>query len=85
MSGQERLGVLRGHARPGAALRKKLGKLYGPGTVHRMDAMLDDTVTIDALAGLLDQAMQASVSKDGRLDLKDMAVFMMKEMRRLGK
>lgn len=68
-------------ARPAPALEQSLRHLYGERKVIAMTRAMDDMVSVDALAKLLDRAMGMATSKDGRLDLRDMAAFMLREIR----
>jgi hypothetical protein len=82
MSSEDRNeGRLSGVAHPTPALLRKLGRMYGPAPVPDLPRVLDDLVAVDALAGLLDRAMAAHTTKDGRLDLRDVAAFVLKEIK----
>ncbi len=74
-------GNIGGVARPTRKLRARLETLYGRGFVLRMDRVVEDATTIDALAKVLDKAMTESVTSDGRLDLRDVAARILVEMR----
>lgn len=78
-----------GVARPAPAFRRRLGILGVLGGLTgrhpgEVDLMLDDEAAVSALAKVLDEAMARSVSKDGRLDLKDMAAHVLRKMREDG-
>ncbi len=55
--------------------------LHGPGFVNDIFAMAEDAVAVDALAGLLDRAFSHALSTDGRLDLREAAMFVLKAMK----
>lgn len=76
-------GNLRGIARPTRRLKAQLEVLHGKHFVERMDRVVEDVITIDALAKVLDQAMEKSVTKDGRMDLRDVAAYVLAEMKRM--
>lgn len=75
-------GDLRGVARPTKKLRARLEILHGKGFVERMDRIVEDTTAIDALARLLTEAVEKNTTKDGRVDMKDVAAFVLAEMKR---
>lgn len=72
-------GVIRGTARPAPRLRATLKGLRGG---KAMDALLDDCVAIDALAGLLAEAIERNTTPDGRVDMRCVAAAVIAEMRR---
>lgn len=76
------VGNLRGVGRPSAALRRMIAGLHG-GTVPQvtLDEVIDDAVAVDTLAKLLDQAMTESTTADGRLDLREVAVKILRTMK----
>ncbi len=59
--------------------------LHGPGFAKSIDSMLEDAVAVNALAGMLDRAFEAGLSKDGRIDLKEAAMSLIKQMREVQK
>lgn len=77
-----KIGELRGHARPTAALRRRLGILGLRNS--SIERILDEETGVDALSRLLTEAMQKSQTKDGRVDMKDVAAFVLAEMKRSG-
>jgi hypothetical protein len=81
-----RIGVLSGVARPSRALRRRLGQLYGPeaAAMGDMNRALDDFIGVDALARLLTEGIESVTTKDGRLDAKDLAAFVMRHMKQDG-
>ena len=68
---------------PSAALVKQLGRLgvVDPKATANVCAALDDLVSVDALAGLLDEGIGKTLAADGRLDLKDLAAFVLRRMK----
>jgi hypothetical protein len=44
--------------------------------------MIEDATAVNALAALLDRAFNHALSPTGSLDLKEAAIFMIREMRR---
>lgn len=75
-------GNLRGIARPTRKLKARLEMLHGKNFVERMDRIVEDTTAIDALACLLTEAMEKNMTKDGRVDMKDVAAHVLAEMKR---
>lgn len=67
---------------PSDGMRRMLGQLgVDPREQRNIAAMLDDVVAVDALAQLLDEGMGVVVAKDGRLDTKDLAAFLLRRIR----
>lgn len=64
------IGNLAGHALPSNALLAKLGR----------PTVLDDIVAVDAFSRLLTEALERC-TKNGRLDTKEAAAFMLATMR----
>lgn len=75
------IGGLSGHALPSDALKARLGSLYSEKKVTDVDKMIDDLVAVDAFARLLTEAMETCQTKDGRLDTKDVAAFVLRRMK----
>lgn len=75
-------GNLRGVARPTRKLRARLEMIHGRGFVERMDRVVEDETAIDALARLLTEAIEKNQTRDGRVDMKDVAAHVLAEMRR---
>jgi hypothetical protein len=75
-------GNLRGVARPTRKLRARLEMIHGRGFVERMDRVMEDEAAIDAFSRLLTEAVEKNTSKDGRVDMKDVAAFVLAEMKR---
>jgi len=69
-----------GIAYPSAALRQQLSILHGPGTVHRLDKLMEDVDAIDALAGILKESIDAR-NVNGNLDLRDVAADVIARLR----
>ena len=67
--------------RPAPALERAVRTLYGDRKMVAMAQAMDDVVAIDALAKLLDRALAVATNKGGHLDLRDMAAFMLREIR----
>lgn len=76
------IGILEGHALPSDALRRRIGQLY-PGAKGEVEVqrMLDDLVGVDALARLLTEGIDKTLTTDGRLDTKELAAFVLRAMR----
>jgi hypothetical protein len=71
-----------GVARPSRRMLNMALALHGPKFAQSIDAMVDDAKTVDALAGALDRALLAGTSKDGRVDMREAALALIKELRR---
>lgn len=69
--------------RAGGSLLRSLGKLgeVDPRKAIDIGKALDDLVSVDALAALLDEGIGKTVTKDGRLDMKDLAAFILRRMK----
>ena len=68
---------------PSRALLASLGKL---GVVDPREALdvckaLDDLVSVDKLAELMDKALSASCKPGGTVDMKDAAAFILRELK----
>jgi hypothetical protein len=74
------IGVLKGHAKPGGALARQIGVLYGEQKVVEVQKMMDDYVGVDALAALITEGINTVTTKDGRLESLDLAAFIWKRM-----
>ena len=55
--------------------------LHGRGFARTIFEMAEDAVAVDALAGALDRAFNAGLSADGRLDLREAAMHLIREMK----
>ena len=77
-----RVSQLSGVARPTRRMRHLAMTLHGPKMAASIDAMLEDAVAVNALAGAIDRALIAGTSKDGRIDLQETALCLMRELRR---
>lgn len=75
-------GSLSGVARPTEKMRRQMRMMRGPRAAAQLDQILEDTVAIDALARLLTEALEKCQTKDGRVDMRDVAVHVLREMRR---
>ncbi len=71
---------LSGTARAVPAVRHIAG--LPPFTPPTVDAMVQDTMTVDVLAGMLDRFMTAHTTDEGELDLRKVAADLIAEMRR---
>lgn len=78
----QRVGNLSGIARPTRKMRRQMAAMYGERAVVRFDKVLDDEVAIDAFSRLLTEAMEKCQTKDGRVDMRDVAVHVLREMKR---
>ena len=69
--------------RPSAGTLSMLAKLgrVDPRKAIEINAALDDLAMVDAYAALLDEAMAAATNASGKLDLKDMAAFLIRRQR----
>ena len=70
-----------GYALPGPGMRARLTSLGLAPNAQAIGAVMEDIVTVDALARVLTEAIDASVTKDGRLDTKDVAAFVLRRMK----
>lgn len=76
------IGNLAGVARPTRKMRRQMSLMHGHATVERLDRIVEDVTAIDALARLLTEAMEKCQTKDGRVDMKDVAAHVLGEMKR---
>ena len=56
--------------------------LHGSQGVARIGQIMDDEVAVNALAQLIEQAIVARQTKDGRIDWRDVAAHVLAVMRR---
>ena len=81
-------GNIAGVARPTEDMRRRLRFLHGNKFVDQVDKALDlerafdDVQAIDGLAKLIERGFEKCVAKDGNLDTKDLAAFILGEMRK---
>ena len=68
--------------KPSRRLRRMALALHGPGFLGSIADMTRDAVAVEALAAALDRALNAALSKDGRLDLRVAAEHLLGEMKR---
>ncbi len=54
-------------------------------SIASVEAALDDFVSVDALARLLTEGIDKVTTKDGRLDTKELAAFVLRHMREDGR
>jgi hypothetical protein len=81
-------GNLHAIVRPGASMRTAIGILNAQRPkeeVLRLERILEDTASIEGLATLLTQGIEHVTTKDGRLDTRDLAAFVLAEMRKYPK
>lgn len=79
-----RIGELRGVARPSPALRRRLGIINAVGAhalPHSVEGIINNSIAVDALARLLTEAIEKNQRTDGRVDMKDVAAHVLAEMR----
>jgi hypothetical protein len=69
--------------RPSDALLRHMGRIgiTDPREQTNVVARLDDLVTVDALANLLDEALVATTKGNGNLDLKAVAEHVLRRMK----
>ena len=77
-----KIAPISGVARPTPRMKHLATTLHGPGFASSIDSMLEDATAVNALAGALDRALVAGTAKDGRLDLQEAAMHLIKELRR---
>ena len=82
MTDRPKIAPLRGIARPSPRLVGQIGRIYGPRAVGQFTQIMDDVVAVDALARLLTEAIERNTTKDGRIDMKDVAAHVLGEMKR---
>lgn len=70
-----------GHALPGPGMRARLTSLGLVPNAQTIGRVMEDIVAVDALARILTEAIDASTTKDGRLDTKDVAAFVLRRMK----
>ena len=78
---QARAGGISATCYPSRRLRALAFAKHGPGMAANIYSMVQDAEAIAGLAKILDEAMTDCTSKDGRLDLKDVAAHVIKHMR----
>jgi hypothetical protein len=71
-----------GHGRPSLLMRRIAHARHGKNFALSIDSMIEDATAVNALAALLDRAFNHALSPTGSLDLKEAAIFMIREMRR---
>jgi len=76
------VGSLSGIARPTKKMRRLLGLARDGVNPRLLDSVVEDSVAIDAFARLLTEAMSKCQTKDGRVDMKDVAAFVLGQMRK---
>lgn len=69
--------------RPSDSLSRKLGRMgiVDPKEQMNVARMLDELVTVDVFAQLLDEALVATTKGSGTLDLKAVAEYVLRKMR----
>ena len=63
-------------------VRRAAEIIHGVGSPSRVDQIMEDEVAVNALAGLLTRAIESCQAKDGRLDMRDVAAYVLREMKR---
>lgn len=71
-----------GRGRPSRLMRRIAEARHGKEFSLSIDSMVEDAKAVDGLAQLLDRAFNHALSPTGSLDLKEAAIFMIREMRR---
>jgi hypothetical protein len=76
--------TLRAVVRPGGGLSRAMGILHGQnGPAHLpLSRILEDTDAVEGLARVLTQGIESVMTKDGRLDTKDLAAYVLAELQR---
>lgn len=75
-------GNLSGVAHPSAHLRRMVGQLYeGRSPPTLVDRIADDALAIEKFAGLLTESIEKCVTQDGRVDMRDVAAYVLRVMR----
>jgi len=69
--------------RPSDSLLRQLGRLgeVDPRKAISIQAAIDDLVSVDALAALLDEGIGKTIKPGGALDMKDLAAFVLRRMK----
>jgi hypothetical protein len=78
---EPKLALISGVAHLTPKYRHMAETLHGPGFQRTVEQMCNDAVFVDGLARLLDRAFEHAHAADGRIDLREAAMFMIKEMR----
>jgi len=71
---------LAGVARPAFGIRKALRTLHGTGASLSLKQAMEDTASIDGLSVVLTRGIEQCTTKDGRLDTRDLAAYLLKIM-----
>ena len=71
-----------GVAKPSRKMRRIATALHGANFAASIDTMLEDAKAVKILAGCIDRALVAAVTKDGRIDLDIAALTLIQELRR---
>lgn len=71
-----------GRARPVGKMLKVAMLLHGPDMAVRLDKVMEDEVAVNALACLLTEQIEKHTTKDGRVDMRDVAAGVLLHMRR---
>jgi hypothetical protein len=72
---------MKAHLRAHPNLMRRLGALHGEQKVENVARVLDELTAVDSLAVLLTEGINTVTAKDGRLDTKDLAAFVLKRMK----
>lgn len=79
-----KLAPISGVCRPSRRMMNIATVMHGSSFALRVDTMLEDATVVEKMAAMLDRAFDAGLAKDGtgRLDLRESAIFLIREMRR---
>lgn len=81
MSKAPTLAQISGIAYPSPKILALATSIHGRGVAKRLSQIMDDTVAVDALARLLTEAIEKKTTKDGRIDMRDVAAHVLSEMK----
>lgn len=77
-----RVGNLSGVAKPTPALLARLGRGHAPRDARNIFDMVEGLEATDTLAVLLTKGIEKVTTTDGRLDTRDLAAFILTELKR---
>ncbi len=75
-------GYLSGHARPTNALKKQLAQL--PKTHRTFKGIAERVEAIDVLALVIKEGMEIKQNKDGSVDMREVAAYVLEQMEKNG-
>jgi hypothetical protein len=70
-----------GVAYPTRRMRGLATALHGPKFALSIDSMLEEAGAVNALAEAMEKSLEAALSKDGRVDMKNAAIHLIRLMR----